>query len=198
MRKCIMSQNKQEQAPIQLGNMIFFQNLVPGLQKSPLIDHFRLKCLDTENNESLKRQREALLMEFPPILSFISKKQKDQFYEKEAINCKQFCCGGMTPISASFVNDIAFTPTDHYVFSPGSGQLYEGSQETIGNTIKDDVAQQQFGSSSQKALMDSLATFDKAVTERTQSSATMEIESPSLTEIKSLNPFDMTPKPKET
>lgn len=90
----------------------------------------------------------------------------------------------MTPISPSFVNDIAFTPTDRYVFSPGSGQLYEGSQETIGNTIKDDVAQQQFGSSSQKALMDSLATFDKAATERTQSSATMEIESPSLTEIK--------------
>ncbi|KTD41315.1 hypothetical protein [Legionella parisiensis] len=192
-----MSQNKQEQAPVQLGKMIFFQNLVPGQQKSPLIDHFRLECIDTENNESLKKQREALLMEAPPILSFVSKKQKEQFYENEAINCKQFCCGGLTPISPSFVNDIAFTPSDHYVFSPGSGQLYEGNQKTIGNTIKDDIGQEQFGSLSQKALMDGLATFDKAVTERTQSSATIEVESPSLTEMKSPNPFDMTPKPKE-
>lgn len=173
-----MSQNKQEQAPIQLGKMIFFQNLVPGLQESPLINHFRSECLDKENDESLKKQREALLMEFPPILSFVSKKQKDKFYEQETTICNQFCCAGMTPISASFVNDIAFTPKDEYVFSPGNGQLYEGSQKSIDNTIKEDMSQEQFGSSNQKALMDGLATFDKTVTERTQSSATVELESP--------------------
>ncbi|MCE0723757.1 MULTISPECIES: hypothetical protein [Legionella] len=192
-----MSQNKQEQAPIQLGKMIFFQNLVPGLQESPLVNRFRSECLDKENDESLKKQREALLMEFPPILSFVSKKQKEQFYEQEAMNCKQFCCGGMTPISSSFVSDIIFTPKDDYVFSPGNGQLYEGSQKAIGNTIKEDMNQEQFGSPSQKALMDGLAGFDKTVTERTRSSATVEIESPSLTEVKSPNPFDMTFKPKD-
>lgn len=192
-----MSQNKQEQVPIQLDKMIFFQNLVPGQQKSPLIDHFKSECLDTEEKESIKKQREALLMEFPPILSFRNEQQKKKFYENEAMNCQQFCCGGLTPISASVVNDITFTPKDDYVYSPGSGQLYEGNQKTIDSAIKEDISQEQFGSPSQKALMGGLAVFDGTIAQRNQSSATMEAESPSLTEIKRPNPFDMTPKPKD-
>lgn len=42
-----MTQNKQEQ-PIQFNEMIFFQNLVPGKQQSPLIDHYRSNVLDEE------------------------------------------------------------------------------------------------------------------------------------------------------
>ncbi|QMT60294.1 hypothetical protein [Legionella sp. PC997] len=185
------------QAPLQLDKMIYFQNLVPGLQQSPLINDFKSECLDAEPNESIKKQREMLLMEFPPILSFRNEQQKKKFYEDEAVKCHQFCCGGLSPISANFVDDIAFTPKDDYVFSAGNGQLYEGSTKTIDQTIKEDITQQQFGSPTQNTLMDGLIKFDKAVTQRIQASAAIEAESPSLTEMKAPNPFDTTFKPKE-
>ncbi|WP_454780746.1 hypothetical protein [Legionella sp. WA2022007384] len=185
------------QAPLQLDKMIYFQNLVPGKQESPLINDFRSECLDTENNESIKKQREMLLMEFPPILSFRNEQQRKKFYEDEAVKCQQFCCGGLSPISAEFVHDIAFIPKDDYVFSAGNGQLYEGSTKTIEQTIKEDITQEQFGSPNQNTLMDGLTTFDKAVTQRVQTSATIEAASPSLTEMKAPSPFDMIFKPKD-
>ncbi|WP_392537200.1 hypothetical protein [Legionella sp. 227] len=191
-----MTQNKQEQ-PIQFNEMIFFQNLVPGKQQSPLIDHYRSNVLDEERDEHIKQQRNALLMEFPPILSFRDEKQKKKFYDDEAKNCQQFCCGGMNPLSAAFIRDIAFVPKDDYVYSSGNGELYQGSQKEIGSAIKEGINQVPFGSSGQKQLMDSLKTFDATVTQRSQSTDSIETESPTLGEMKSPNPFNTTPKPKD-
>ncbi|KTC79561.1 hypothetical protein [Legionella cherrii] len=191
-----MTQNKQEQ-PIQFNEMIFFQNLVPGKQQSPLIDHYRSNVLDEEKDENIKQQRNALLMEFPPILSFRDEQQKKKFYDDEAKKCQQFCCGGMNPLSAAFISDIAFVPKDDYVYSSGNGELYQGSQKEIGSAIKEGISQIPFGSSGQEKLMDSLKTFNETVTQRSQSTGSIETESPTLGEIKSPNPFDMTSKPKD-
>ncbi|CAM3024031.1 Uncharacterised protein [Legionella steigerwaltii] len=192
-----MTQNKQDQKPIQLSEMIFFQNLVPGKQQSPLIDHYRSEVLNKEEDGQMKQRREALLMEFPPVLSFRDEQQKKEFYDEEAKCRKQFCCGGLNPLSAAFISEIGFSPKDDYVFSPGNGQFYEGSQKTIGNTIKGDISREPFGSASQEELMEGLKTFDDTVAQRTQSSTTFEPESPTLAEIKSPNPFDITNKPKD-
>ncbi|KTC90305.1 hypothetical protein OQJ15_04800 [Fluoribacter dumoffii] len=193
-----MSQNKQEHDSIQLNEMLYYQNLVPGQQKSPLIDDFRSECLEQEKDELIKKHRAGLLMEFPPILSFSNAQEKNKFYEKEAQNNQQFCCGGMAPISVSFVNGTAFSAKDDYMFCSGSGQIYEGSKKTIDEEIKEDICQEPFGSPSQEALMDGLKIFDNAVAQRNQSSITIAEESPVLTEMKSpTTPFDTTLKRKE-
>ncbi|STY29296.1 Uncharacterised protein [Legionella wadsworthii] len=191
-----MSENKQEQTiPTPTpSSMIYFQNLVPGKNDSELVANFRAECLDSEDNETMKMQRNALLLEFPPILSFLSEEQKKKFYEQQQMNCLKFCCGSLSPITASTVNDIAFSSNDEYVFSPGNGQLYEGSQKTIQSQIKDGINQEQFGSPAQKDLMEGLSTFDKAVNQRIQSSAPTEEDTASLTVMKSPTPFDMEPK----
>ncbi|KTD68260.1 MULTISPECIES: hypothetical protein [Legionella] len=192
-----MAQNKYDQKPIQLGDMIFFQNLVPGKQQSPLIDHYRSNVLNAEKDEHMKQQREALLMEYPPILSFHNDQQKKEFYDEEAKCRKQFCCGALNPLTAAFINDIAFSPKDDYVFSSGNGQFYTGSQKAIGNAIKGDISQAPFGSTSQQELMSDLKAFDDTVAQRGQSTTTFDSDSPALAEIKSPNPFNIIPKPKD-
>lgn len=192
-----MTQNKQNQLNyVPLSKMIFFQTLAPEQHQSPLIEHFKSECMTLEKNESIKRQREQLIMETPPILSFHDEHQEKRFYESEANKHQQFCCGGMNPISVAFRNDIAFSPKDNYVFSPGNGKLYEGSQKMIDASIKQDIGKSSFGSPDQNALMTGLKTFNTTVSQRSQSTASVEIDAPVLSEMKSPNPFDMTLKPK--
>ncbi|KTD56980.1 hypothetical protein Lsan_2602 [Legionella santicrucis] len=193
-----MTQSSQEQAEVvPLNKMIFFQNLALGQQQSHFIDHFKSECIAFENNEEIKKQREQLLLQYPPILSFHDEYQEKIFYENEIKNHQQFCCGKITPISIASISDIVFSSKDSYVFSPGNGKFYTGSQKAIVENLKQDISQASFGSSDQNVLMNSLKTFDATVSQRSQSNTSVEIDAPPLPELKSPSPFNMNLKPKE-
>lgn len=193
-----MTQNLQDQAEVvPLSKMIFFQNLSLGSQQSQFIDHFKSECIAFENNELIKKKREQLLLQQPPILSFYNEDQEKRFYEHEVKKNERFCCGKITPISIAFMSDIVFSPKDHYVYSPGNGKFYAGSQKAIGESLRQDIRQASFGSADQNELMNDLKTFDATISQRSQSNASVEIDAPSLSELKSPSPFDMNLKPKE-
>lgn len=78
-----MSQNKQEHDSIQLNEMIYYQNLVPGQQKSPLIDDFRSECLEQEKDELIKKHRAGLLMEFPLFFLLAMPRRKISFTKRK-------------------------------------------------------------------------------------------------------------------
>ncbi len=182
---------------VPLNKMIFFQNLALGPQQSDFIDHFKSECIAFENNEGIKKQREQLLLQHPPILSFQNEHQEKRFYEHEVQKHQPFCCGRITPISIAFTSDIVFSPKDNYVFSPGNGKFYTGSQKAIDEDLKQDIRQASFGSADQNALMNDLKTFDVTISQRSQSNASVEIDAPTLSELKSPSPFNMNLKPKD-
>lgn len=183
-----MVQNKQERKK-ELENLIYFQNLVPGKQESPFIERFKQECLndEDENNE----ERKQLLNEFPPVLSF-SEQQKKKFYEDEAKNCQQFCCGSMQ-VSNDALGGVSMKQQDNYMLSTGSGKLYEGSAAQIKSEIQDDIHQESFGSLKQEQGIAGLKQFDAVVSARGQSNA--EVNTNEAAEQSSYSPFQTIPKP---
>ncbi|WP_058535720.1 hypothetical protein [Legionella saoudiensis] len=181
-----MSQNKLDNQ-----QLIFFQNLVPGTQNSPFIDRYKDTYLKDEPPNS---ERKLFLNAFPPVLSFYEK-QKKEFYDKEAENCTQFCCGAMG-VSNSIDGSVSFKNLDKYMFSSGSGTLYEGSANNIKSQIQNDIQQSGFGSKQQNDLIAGLQQFNSAISERTQR---IGLESP-LSEMTGpddspFNPFKTSPTP---
>lgn len=150
------------------SSLIFFQNLVPGTQESPFIDRYKSACLNDES--AMTQMRKQLLNEFPPVLSF-NHQQKKKFYEEEARNCQQFCCGGMS-LDSDLKGNSFLEPKDHYMLSIGNGTLYEGSQDQIKDEMQTDVRQEQFGSAKQDQLISSIKHFDDLVAQRDQKPST--------------------------
>ncbi|CAM4498110.1 MAG: hypothetical protein LEGION0403_FIIPPAGN_01724 [Legionella sp.] len=182
-----MSLNKLDDQPL-----IFFQNLVPGIQNSPFIDRYKDVYLKDEAPNS---ERNLFLNAFPPVLSFFEK-QKKEFYAQEAKNCSQFCCGGMG-MSHGIEGDVNFNALDNYMFSAGSGTLYEGSANNIKSQIQNDIQQSGFGSQQQNDLISGLKQFNSAISDRT---LRMAMESPQMSEMtgpedSSFNPFKTSPTP---
>lgn len=187
-----MAQNKydflNESKPL-----IYFQNLIPGTQDSPFIDRYKQECLTDTDGEHLERKQ--LLNEFPPVLSF-SEKQKKAFYDKEAVNCAQFCCGAMG-LSQDISGNTLLQPQDHYMLSVGSGKLYEGRASDIKSEMQEDIHQAAFGSPEQQKSIDGFKQFEEAVTQRghkepglNTSEANQSLQSES-----GLSPFQTIPKP---
>lgn len=137
-------------------DLLYFQNLIPGTSDSPFIDRFKKQVLD--DNDPDNERRKSLLDEFPPILSFTAK-QKKKFYEDEAQNCA-FCCGGVLR------NNDTQKQTDNYMYSNGSGKLYEGSASQIKSQAQEDIRQEPFGSSAQSQKIAALNQFDAVVNQR--------------------------------
>ena len=147
--------------------MIFFQNLVPGKQDSPFIDRFKESCLETEDDEELKEDREQLLTIYPPVLSFKNNKQEKEFYESEAQSCSQFCCGGVAQLSPEY-NPSENTPLpDNYKLSIGTGTLYEGSASEIASKLGKDTSVERFGSPRQEQQIAGMKDFAAIVSQRT-------------------------------
>ena len=154
-----LNSNKQKES----DNLIYFQNLIPGQPESPFIDRFKKECLVGEEDEE---EREKLLAnQFPPVLSFTDK-QKKKFYEEEAKNCQQFCCGSMTVTADPETGKPLLNSQDNYMLSTGSGKLYEGSAATIKNEMQQDIRQEPFGSANQEQAIGELNKFGKIVDQR--------------------------------
>ncbi|MDR3503361.1 MAG: hypothetical protein P4L79_12360 [Legionella sp.] len=182
-----MSQNKLDNQ-----QLIFFQNLVPGTHNSPFIDRYKNAYLKDEAPNS---ERKIFLNAFPPVLSFFEK-QKKEFYDQEAQNCTQFCCGGMG-ISYGIEGNVNFKTVDNYMFSPGSGTLYEGRANNIKSQIQSDIQQSGFGSKQQNDLISGLQQFNSVISERTQRMGMEPSHRSEMTgpEDSSLNPFKTSPTP---
>lgn len=93
--------------------------------------------------------------------------------------------------------DVAFKTIDHYMFSTGSGTLYEGSANNIKAHIQSDIQQSGFGSKQQNDLISGLQQFNSAISERTQR---MSVEPSLMSEMtgpedSSLSPFKTSPTP---
>ncbi|CEG58480.1 hypothetical protein [Legionella fallonii] len=173
----------------------FFQNLVPGQQKSDFINRYQAECLPEDNEENAERRQ--LLNHFPPVLSFYEQ-QKKKFYEKEAQDCKQFCCGSM---SMNMNGDKAvLEPADNYMLSIGSGKLYQGSADTIKHSMQSDIRQASspnggslpFGSPQQAQAIDGLRQFENIVAQREQGNTPAQAD---MTQDQKFNPFQTAPKP---
>lgn len=176
--------------------MLFFQNMLPGLQQSPFIDRFKDRCLDPGQNEEdeVDQFRRKLLNESPPVLSFTGKKQKDKFYEEEAKNCQQFCCGGVAVTSE--LGEVSVKPQDNYLLSVGTGKFYEGSATTVKGQLKEDIYKDSFGSPKQNQEVAGLKEFEGKVAQREQESPSLSsTEAPHAEKQSGLNPFQTTAKP---
>lgn len=173
-------------------SMIYFQNLVPGVQKSPLIDDFKHSILG-DSEEVDNSERSQLLNHFPPVLSFADQQQKKKFYDDEAAQCRQFCCGGMKPSQAAG-ESAKLQPIDHYMLSTGSGTLFEGSAASIKTEMQTAVHQESFGSERQSQLINGLNQFNAIVSEREQMTSDNENQM-SQSKDTAPNPFQTTPKP---
>lgn len=147
-------------------NLQYFQNLIPGVHNSPFIKRYQDECLNEENDQNTEERGQLLNISFPPVLSFYEKQQKE-FYEKEAQNCQQFCCGSMG-LNESLSSDAFLEKKDNYMLSIGNGKLYEGSFSTIKEEMKQNVQQKPFGSDEQEELMTGLKEFESKVTQREQ------------------------------
>lgn len=170
--------------------LIYFQNLVPGAKDSPFIDRYKSEVLD----DDVGSERHQLLNEFPPVLSF-SEAQKKKFYDGEAQNCQQFCCGGMA-YNSDLSGNYSLTQQDHYMVSTGSGTLYEGSAGDIKTQMQEDIHNQSFGSTGQNQMMDGLKQFESIVAQRVEPNAGVKSSAFDLApEEKSFNPFMTKPDP---
>lgn len=142
-------------------DLLYFQNLVPGTPDSPFIDRYKKECLD--DNDPDNERRKSLLDEFPPILSF-SPQQKKKFYEDEARNCS-FCCGGV------LTGGDTLKSMDNYMYSNGSGKLYEGSAANIKSQLQEEARQEEFGSTKQSQRIAEINQFDAVVNQRGKNNA---------------------------
>ncbi len=171
----------------------FFQNLVPGKQESPFIERYKEECLNEDNEEN--NERKQLLNHFPPVLSFYEQ-QKKKFYEKEAQNCQQYCCGGMSMNMSD--DEPLLEPKDHYMFSTGSGKMYEGNASSITKAVQDDIRKEPFGSAQQNQEISALQQFANIVDQRQiGTSPAKPDQSASMTQDQKYNPFQTAPKPKQ-
>ncbi len=159
-----MTLKKMDSAYSGSDDLIYFQNLIPGTQDSPFIDRYKSNVLDNEPEGGINDVRRQLLLEFPPVLSF-TESQKKGFYEHEAENCENFCCGAMQV--TTFLDGKQFMQQkDSYMASTGSGKLYEGSADSIKNQMQNDIRQQSFSSNEQNQMMNGLQQFDSTVSQR--------------------------------
>lgn len=181
-------QNKQQTDQKVLQDLVFFQNLIPGKQESPLIQQFRKMCIDTEENEQVKNYREGLLNNTPPTLTFRNKQQEEDFYKKEAKNCSEFCCGGV-----AFQGD-SLASEDNYKLSIGNGTLYEGSAKDITTQLQKDISSETFGSSKQEQGINGLKEFSKISSQREERGFTSQQSSQSIDNTTS-SPLQTEPKP---
>lgn len=186
-----MTPEEKERSNQQSNNLIYFQNLVPGYPDSQLIRDFKMHCLEQEENEELRQYREQLLNNNPPILTFRSKKEEDEFYEKEAQSCAQFCCG-----SFSVNADNKPILQDNYNYSIGNGELYQGSSSQISTQIKSQMNATAFGSTKHEQYFDGL----KVLNANTKDRETPQFPSQARTSEQSnergyTTPFGTTPKP---
>ena len=171
----------------------FFQNIVPGKQESPFIERYKEECLSEDNEEN--NERRQLLNHFPPVLSFYEQ-QKKKFYEKEAQNCQQYCCGGMS-MNMSGDKPI-LEPKDHYMFSTGSGKMHEGNASSITKAVEDDIRKEPFGSPQQNKEIAALQQFANIVDQRQQGfSPAKPDQSADLTQDQGYSPFQTNLKPKK-
>lgn len=170
-----------QQAP---QNMVIFQNMIPGTPNSQLVAEFKKNCLGQEQDEEQKKYREQMTTNIPPILSFLSQKQMEEFYKKIAGVC-EFCCG-RAGLSAG--------GSDYYMYSMNNDdKLYQGKASEIVDEIKQDIKASAFGSKEQEQRMSGLTDFTTKVAERNQA---MNPEMPANTQqqVTAPNPFKMAPK----
>lgn len=172
------------------AELLYFQNLVPGLRNSEFIQRYREACLtDGEPTE----EREDLLTQSPPILTFKAE-QKKEFYEAEAKSCSEFCCGGMQPVED--VDDLQ--QTDNYMVSVGTGALYEGRSDEVQNQMAADAKKEPFGSESQESLIKGIHKFRESVKQREAAFTGKEASAPEENPGRMATPFETsskTPKP---
>lgn len=171
----------------------FFQNLVPGTPNSPFIERYKEECLSEDNEEN--NERSQLLNHFPPVLSFYEQ-QKKKFYEKEAQNCQQYCCGGMAMNMSG--DKPSWEPKDHYMLSTGSGKMYEGSSSSITKAVQDDIRKEPFGSPQQNKEISALQQFANIVDQRQQGASPAKPgQSADMAQSQQFNPFKTDFKPKQ-
>nr|ABW87815.1 hypothetical protein [Legionella jamestowniensis] len=173
-----------------MRDFIYFQNMVPGKQESPFIQQFKQACLDSEPDEDVKQYRQQLLGNFPPILTFKNKKQEEDFYKQEAMNCSNFCCGEVVPEQSNP------SVKDNYKLSIGNGELYEGNADSVKSQLKEDINSETFGSPQQEQYLNGLKEFSTKVSER-ESPSLLTKQSEDLDQSKDATstPFKTTPKP---
>ena len=147
------------------NDRIYFQNLVPGKQNSPLIDAFRQFLVEDERNEAECYKSKQLLMSSPPVLSFSNDANKKYFYESQAKKCTEFCCGGVE-ISHDALGKTSMNNKNHYLVSIGTGHVYEGPAKEIQKEIKNDLDKAAFGSEEQTKGIEGLKKFNAIVAER--------------------------------
>ncbi|KTD22293.1 Uncharacterised protein [Legionella lansingensis] len=188
-----MTQDKQEMNK-KIENLIFLQNLIPGKQDSLFIESFKQNVLDKDDDEEQKQYRQQLLNQSPPKLTFRSKKEEDEFYKKEAINCSNFCCGSQVLQTNLYTHQINLVPDDNYMLSIGTGKLYEGTASKIRGELQDDIRSEPFGSTKQGQVLTGLKEFNTTLDQEVQGSPSLETKEASAKE-KSRSPFQTEPKP---
>lgn len=184
-----MAQAKQEKMNQAMRDFIYFQNMIPGKHDAPFIQQFKQECLDSEENEDVKQYRQQLLNNFPPILTFKNKKQEEDFYNRQAMDC-EFCCGEMAMQQANP------SMKDSYRFSMGTGELYQGNSEDIKSQLKEDINSQTFGSPKQETYIKGLNEFSAKISQREPPSFSSEQqENADQSKNAASTPFNTKPKP---